>query len=92
MREYDLIVVGGGSGNMLFGPASDGWKCAVIEEDRLGGTCMNRGCVPSKMFVVAADVANSARESHRLDVDARFDHVDWPALRDRVFARIDPIH
>ncbi len=92
MREYDLIVVGGGSGNMLFGPAFDGWKCAVIEEDRLGGTCLNRGCVPSKMFVVAADVATSARESHRLNVDARFDHVDWPALRDRVFARIDPIH
>ena len=92
MREYDLIVVGGGSGNMLFGPAFDGWRCAVIEEDRLGGTCLNRGCVPSKMFVVAADVANSARESHRLDVHARFDHVDWPALRDRVFARIDPVH
>ena len=92
MREYDLIVVGGGSGNMLFGPAFDGWRCAVIEEDRLGGTCLNRGCVPSKMFVVAADVANSARESHRLDVHAHFDHVDWPALRDRVFARIDPVH
>lgn len=92
MRDYDLIVIGGGSGNMLFGPAFDGWRCAVIEEDRLGGTCLNRGCVPSKMFVVAADVANAARDAHHLDVDAAYLGVDWPALRDRVFARIDPIH
>ncbi len=92
MREYDLLVLGGGSGNMIFGPAFDGWRCAIVEPDRLGGTCLNRGCVPSKMFVVVADVANSARDSHRLDVRAHFDGVDWPALRDRVFARIDPIH
>jgi mycothione reductase len=92
MREYDLIVVGGGSGNTLFQPEIADWKCAVIEEDRFGGTCLNRGCVPSKMFVLAADVARTAREASHLNVRARYDGVDWPALRDRVFRRIDPAH
>ena len=90
MRDYDLIVVGGGSGNMLFGPELDHWKSAIIEQDKFGGTCLHRGCVPSKMFVVAADVARTAQESAHLDVHATFEGVDWPRLRDRIFGRLDP--
>ena len=92
MRSYDLIVIGAGSGNMLFGPELDGLRSAVIEPDRFGGTCLNRGCIPSKMFVVAADAARSVTEAGRLGVHATLDQVDWPAIRDRVFGRIDPIH
>ena len=92
MREYDLIVVGGGSGNSIFGPETDGLRCAIVEPDRFGGTCLNRGCVPSKMFVVAADAAETARHAQRLGVDLSFNGADWPAIRDRIFARIDPSH
>lgn len=92
MREYDLVVVGGGSGNMVFGPGLEHWHAAVVEADKFGGTCLHRGCVPSKMLVVAADVATSARDAARLDVAATFDGVDWPALRDRIFGRLDPTH
>ena len=90
MREYDLIVVGGGSGNMIFGPEFDGWKSAIIEEDKFGGTCLHRGCVPSKMYVVAADVARTVRDAAHLDVRATYDGVDWANLRDRIFGRLDP--
>src|SRR6478735_4973333 len=90
MREYDLIVVGGGSGNMIFGPELDDWKCAIIEEDKFGGTCLHRGCVPSKMYVVAADVARAVRDAEHLDVRATYEGVDWTNLRDRIFGRLDP--
>jgi mycothione reductase len=89
---YDLIVIGAGSGNMLFGPELASLRAAVIEPDRFGGTCLNRGCIPSKMLVVAADAARAAREAHRLGVHAHVDRIDWPAIRDRIFGRLDPIH
>jgi mycothione reductase len=56
-----------------------------------GGTCLNRGCIPTKMFVHTADLAHEATHSDRFGVFAGVDHVDWPAIRDRVFHRIDPI-
>ena len=77
MRRYDLILLGAGSGNMLFGPELAHLKAAVVEPSRFGGTCLNRGCVPSKMFVVAADLAWSVREAERLGVHAHLDRVDW---------------
>jgi len=62
-----------------------------VEPGPFGGTCLNRGCIPTKMFVVAADAALSARTAHRLGVHARVDRVDWTAIRDRIFGRIDPL-
>jgi mycothione reductase len=92
MKTYDLLVLGGGSGNMLFGPQTEHLRSAIVEPSRFGGTCLNRGCIPSKMFVVAADAALTVRDAQRLGVHATLDRVDWPAIRDRVFGRIDPIH
>jgi mycothione reductase len=92
LLTYDLIVIGAGSGNMLFTPELAGLRAAVIEPDRFGGTCLNRGCIPSKMFVVAADAARAPAHAARLGVHTRLEGVDWPAIRDRVFGRIDPIH
>jgi len=90
--SYDLIVIGAGSGNMLFTAEMAQMKAAIVESDRFGGTCLNRGCIPSKMLVVAADAALGVEESARLGVHARLERVDWPAIRERVFGRIDPLH
>jgi mycothione reductase len=92
VRSYDLIVLGAGSGNTFLTSELAHLRTAIVEPDRFGGTCLNRGCIPSKMYVVAADVARSAQEAHRLGVQARLDGVDWPAVRERIFSRIDPIH
>ena len=56
-HSYDLVIVGAGSGNMLPAKEFTGWRIAVAESDRFGGTCLNRGCNPSKMLVHTADVA-----------------------------------
>ena len=89
--EYDLIIIGSGSGNAIPEYLSDR-KIAMVERGTFGGTCLNVGCIPSKMFVIPADIASWAAESSaRLGVDLRFHGADWGAIRDRVFGRIDPI-
>ncbi len=90
METFDLIIVGSGSGNAIPEEMA-GLRIALIERGVFGGTCLNVGCIPSKMFVLPADVAESARHGERLGVDSRVDGVDWIAIRDRVFGRIDPI-
>jgi len=91
-HSYDLVIVGAGSGNMLPAKEFVGWRIAVVESDRFGGTCLNRGCIPSKMLVHTADVAQEVRHAGRFGVRAKWAGADWPAIRDRVFGRIDPLH
>lgn len=88
-QHYDLITVGAGSGNMLVSDDLAHWRIAVVEADRFGGTCLNRGCIPSKMLVHTADVAQTVRRAGRFGIGAAWVDADWPAIRDRVFGRID---
>lgn len=64
---------------------------ALVEHGVFGGTCLNVGCIPTKMYVHPADVAEAIRHVSRLGVDASLDKVRWADIRDRVFDRIDPI-
>lgn len=91
MEHYDLIILGTGSGNSIITPDFDDWKIAIVEKGVFGGTCLNRGCIPSKMFVYAADVVEQARHAAELGVDITVDGVRWADIVDRVFGRIDPI-
>ncbi len=91
-HSYDLVIVGAGSGNMLPTEEFADWRVAVVEADRFGGTCLNRGCIPSKMLVHTADVAETVRHAARFGISACWRGADWPAIRDRVFDRIDPLH
>lgn len=64
MKNYDVIVVGSGGGTKLVLPvARQGKKVAIIEKEMLGGTCLNRGCIPSKMLIHPAEVALEMREA-----------------------------
>ncbi len=92
--HYDLIIIGAGSGNSIIGPEHDDWKVAIVERSLFGGTCMNRGCIPTKMFVYAADLAEHAGDADneaRYGIRTRFEGADWQAIVHRVFGRIDPI-
>ncbi len=91
MPHYDLVIVGAGSGNSLIGAAMDHWSIAMVEKDAFGGTCLNRGCIPTKMFIHPADLAHDATDATHFGVTSRVESVDWPAIVQRVFGRIDPI-
>lgn len=95
MRHFDLAVIGSGSGNSLIDERFAAWDIALLDRGVaggiFGGTCLNVGCIPTKMFVLPADLAASGPEAKRLGVDLRFEGADWPAVRDRIFGRIDPI-
>jgi mycothione reductase len=91
-HSYDLVIVGAGSGNMLPTRELANWRIAVVESDRFGGTCLNRGCIPSKMFVHTADVAQAVRHAGRFGIGAKWVGADWVAIRERVFGRIHPLH
>ena len=70
VAQYDLIVIGSGSGNTLIGPEWDNKKVALIDGGTFGGTCLNVGCIPTKMFVYPATTAQKARELNKLGIEA----------------------
>ncbi|MEO7125263.1 MAG: mycothione reductase [Nakamurella sp.] len=91
MSHYDLVIIGTGSGNSIPGPEFDHWNIAIVENGTFGGTCLNVGCIPSKMFEYPAEIADGLRGAEKLGIEGHIDRVDWPAIRDRIFGRIDPI-
>ncbi|GHH52041.1 mycothione reductase [Lentzea cavernae] len=91
MRHFDLVIIGTGSGNSIPAEAMAGWQIAILEKGTFGGTCLNVGCIPTKMFVHTADQAAAPANAKKLGVDAHTDTVHWPEIRDRIFNRIDPI-
>ena len=91
MRHHDLVVIGTGSGNSIIDERFEHLDVALIEHGVFGGTCLNVGCIPTKMYVYPADVAQHIRHAERYGIDARIDKVRWTDIRDRVFGRIDPI-
>ncbi len=91
MPHYDLLIIGAGSGNSIIDERHDDWNIAIIEPGDFGGTCLNRGCVPSKMFIHTADRAYMAQQNAPFGIKTKFISADWEKIRDRVFNRIDPI-
>jgi mycothione reductase len=89
--HYDLVIVGTGSGNSILDPRFADWKTAIVEKGVFGGTCLNVGCIPTKMFVHTADLAATPSISSRFGVDEELRNVRWRDVRDRIFGRIDPI-
>ena len=85
-RHYDLISIGGGSGGLaaVRRAAHYGARCAVVEADRLGGTCVNRGCVPKKVMWFAADIAQALQDApdYGFVTDANAPEFDWAGIKD----------
>ena len=91
MPHHDLLIIGAGSGNTIIGPEHDHLDIAIAEPAEFGGTCMNRGCIPSKMLIYAADLALNAENARELGVNSSLSNVDWTGIQERIFGRIDPI-
>ncbi len=90
---FDLVIIGSGAGNTIPDHRFDDRSVAIVDkgmaDGAFGGTCLNVGCIPTKMFVHPADVAEEAREAGPLGVDAEVTDVRWADIRDRIFGRID---
>ena len=84
--NYDLVVIGGGTAGLVSaaGAASLGARVALVEQDKLGGDCLYRGCVPTKTLVKSARVAHMVRHSEEYGIGSGGPEVDFPAVMDRM--------
>jgi len=90
MKSFDLIVIGGGSGLEVSSAAAErGLSVAVVEPGPFGGTCLNRGCIPSKMLIHSADVVESVRRAGLFGIKAEVTAIDWKAIVERVTSMVD---
>ncbi|HVT69390.1 MAG TPA: dihydrolipoyl dehydrogenase [Trebonia sp.] len=80
--HYDIVILGGGSGGYACAlrAAEFGKRVALIEKDKVGGTCLHRGCIPTKALLHAAEVADASRESTKFGVKTSFEGIDAPAV------------
>src|SRR4030042_828770 len=85
MKKYEVIVVGSGSGMSVIEEAlSHGLKVALVDKGPAGGTCLNSGCIPSKMVIYAADRIIDAQEAKKLGIDAEIINVDFNYIMERM--------
>ena len=92
--EYDLIALGAGSGGLSIveRAAAYGRRCAVVERGRVGGTCVNVGCVPKKIMWFGANLAHTIKDAEAYGFDLRLEGFDWGRLIDRREKYIDGIN
>jgi mycothione reductase len=85
MKKYDLVVIGSGCGAIISDEAvGHGKKVAVIDKGPLGGTCLNLGCIPSKMLIYAADRAVEIQEARKLGIEAEIRSIDFASIMERM--------
>jgi len=81
MQEFDFLVIGSGSGlDVANAMAGQGNSVAIVEEGRLGGTCLNRGCIPSKQLLYHADVLETIEGAGAFEIDAEVNGVDFAEI------------
>ena len=89
--DYDLFVIGGGSGGVRAArvAAQEGAKVALAEEDRYGGTCVIRGCVPKKLMVFASEYAGMVEDAQAYGWDIQPGGFNWDTFRGKLHAELD---
>ncbi|MFT5560913.1 MAG: dihydrolipoamide dehydrogenase [Candidatus Azotimanducaceae bacterium] len=94
MKQYELIIIGGGrAANLAIEAGKQGRRVALIEKEVLGGTCPNRGCVPSKLLIGYAEVARQIKEADRFFIDAEIKNIDVEkmfAATNQWISQVDP--
>ncbi|HSV42087.1 MAG TPA: FAD-dependent oxidoreductase, partial [Methanomassiliicoccales archaeon] len=91
MKEYDLIVIGSGAGlNVVSKARRRGMKVALVENGPMGGTCLNRGCIPSKILVTPAELVRVIADAKRMGIHAKVERADFALVRERMWGLIAP--
>lgn len=90
MKKYDMIVIGTGAGNIILEAALEqGLSCAQIEKGKFGGTCLTRGCIPTKVMATFADKILEIKEAEEIGIHATIQKADWSKMTERVWEKID---
>ena len=90
MNKFDVMVIGSGSGLEVSSEATQrGLSVAVVEEGPFGGTCLNRGCIPSKMLIHSADVMETIQRAELFGIKAKVEAVDWQFIIHRAADEVD---
>ena len=90
MKQYDLAVIGSGVGLTVADAAlQQGLTCAMIENAKFGGTCLTRGCIPSKILVHPADLIRDAARAGRVGLKFSLEQLDWQTISGRMWSQID---
>jgi dihydrolipoamide dehydrogenase len=86
MEDFDLVIIGSGAGmNIVDSALNNGMKVALVENGPLGGTCLNRGCIPSKMWIYPADVIREIEDASAVGVHARLEKADFDLIQRRTW-------
>ena len=90
MEHFDMAIVGSGAGLMVMEAAlNKGLRCAIIEKDKIGGTCLTKGCIPSKMLVYPADFIREVQQADRFGIKTAPPELDWEVISRRMWKQID---
>lgn len=85
VKEYDVLVVGSGAGAIIASQAlAQGLKVALIDKGPVGGTCLNLGCIPSKLLVYPADLIRQIKESEKLFIKSTIEGIDFASIMNRM--------
>ncbi|TFG03658.1 MAG: dihydrolipoyl dehydrogenase [Promethearchaeota archaeon] len=90
MESYDLIVIGSGVGLTVVNTGLQlGLKCALIEDTKIGGTCLTRGCIPSKILVHPADLIRESQHAAKVGIHFNIEKIDWDLIAKRMWSQIE---
>ena len=88
--NFDVVIIGSGAGLMLVEAAlAIGLKCALVEKSDFGGTCLTKGCIPSKMLVYPADLIRETQSAERVGLKFAPPEIDWQKISDRMWKQIN---
>ena len=90
METYDLVVIGSGTGlSVLNVGLQAGMKCALVEDTKLGGTCLTRGCITSKVLVHPADLIRKSQHAKKIGIKFNVEEINWDFIAERMWSQIN---
>ncbi|MFX1365220.1 MAG: dihydrolipoyl dehydrogenase family protein [Promethearchaeota archaeon] len=90
MEIYDIVVIGSGVGlSVLNVGIQMGMKCALVENNKMGGTCLTRGCIPSKVLVHPADLIRESQHAQKVGINFNVEDINWDLIAERMWSQID---
>src|SRR5699024_10990594 len=93
-KEYDLVILGGGTGGYVadIHASKLGMQVAIVEKGKLGGTCLHKGCIPSKALLRSAEVFKQTKEAQTFGIETNNPTLNFPKVQERKNAIIKTLH